>query len=72
MSNLRGASILSELIRGGSTIQSLHWSCAIVGINKHLSIMKHTVVTTEPCRSRKLSLSEQTVIINDERSVLAD
>ena len=45
---------------------------AIVGINKHLSIMKHTFVTTEPCRSRKLSLSEQTVIINDERSVLAD
>ena len=45
---------------------------AIVGINKHLSIMKHTFVTTEPCRSRKLSLSEQTVIINDEISVLAD
>ena len=45
---------------------------AIVGINRHLSIMKHTFVTTEPCRSRKLSLSEQTVIINDERSVLAD
>ena len=45
---------------------------AIVGISKHLSIMKHTFVTTEPCRSRKLSLSEQTVIINDERSVLAD
>ena len=45
---------------------------AIVGINKHLSIMKHTFVTTEPCRSRKLSLSEQTVIINDARSVLAD
>ena len=32
--------------------------------------MKHSFVTTEPCRSRKLRLSEQTVIINDEICVL--
>ena len=45
---------------------------AIVGINKQFAIIKHTFVTTEPCRSRKLGLSEPTVIINDERSVLAE